>query len=67
MTRTETLATLAALMGLSALDAIALPTVIEVAARKVRMTEPALLAECALNAPLRAYLAGACSTAAKAL
>ncbi len=66
MTRIETLTRLADLMGLSAFDAVALPTVITVAAGKVRMAEAAFIAECAVNAPLRAYLAGICSTAAKA-
>lgn len=67
MTRIEALATLAALMGLSPQDAVALPTVITVAAQKVRMTESAFVTEAVANRPLREYLAGICGTAAKSL
>ena len=66
MTRIETIAALAAQMGISPIDAVALPTVITVAAGKVRMTETAFVAECTKNAPLRSYLAEICNTAAKA-
>ena len=66
MTRIETLARLADLMGLSARDTVALPTVITVAAGKVRMAEAAFIAECAVNAPLRAYLAQVCATVSPA-
>jgi hypothetical protein len=67
MTRTATLAALAHDMRLAPADAVALPAVIEVAARKVGMFEPAFLAEVKLNAPLRSYLANACRTAAQSL
>lgn len=67
MTRTATLAALAHTMGLLPVDAVALPTVIEVAARKVGMFEPAFLAEVKVNAPLRSYLANACRVAARSL
>lgn len=66
MTRIETLARLADLMGLSARDTVALPTVIAVAAGKVRMAEAAFIAECAVNAPLRSYLAQVCATVSPA-
>lgn len=66
MLRIKTLAALAELMGLTPADAIALPTVITVAAGKVRMSEPAFIAEAIENAPLRAYIADICKTAAKA-
>lgn len=49
-------------MGLEPADAIALPTVIEVAARKVGMADDAMIAEAISNAPLRDYLAGICRT-----
>ncbi len=67
MNRTTTLAALAQQMGLSPVDAIALPTVVEVAARKVGMFEPAFIAEMRANAPLRSYLANACRTAARSI
>lgn len=67
MTRTATLAALAYDMGLAPVDAAALPTVIEVAARKVGMFEAAFLAEAKVNAPLRSYLADVCRTAARSL
>lgn len=66
MTRITALADLALKMGLAPVDAVALPTVITVAAGKVRMAETALIAEAQRNAPLREYLAGICATAAKA-
>lgn len=62
MTRTTALAALAALMGLTPAHAVALPTVIEVAARKVGMSQPAMIAEAAINKPLRDYLAQICAT-----
>lgn len=66
MLRIQALASLAHMMGLSPADAVALPTVITVAAGKVRMSEPDLIAEMIKNAPLRAYLAEVCTKAAKA-
>lgn len=54
------LADLAALAGLDPVSAVALPTVVTVAARKSGMSESALVAECRVNAPLRDYLAGVC-------
>jgi hypothetical protein len=56
----HSLATLASLAGLDPVAAIALPTVITVAARKVGMTDEAMVREATANAPLRAYLAGVC-------
>jgi hypothetical protein len=67
MTRIETLAALAALMGLSPKNAAALPTVIEVSARKVGMAEATMIAEAVRNAPLRAYLSELCAIGAAAL
>lgn len=66
MTRINTLAALAALMGLTPAQAVALPVTVTVSARKVGMTEAAMIAELAVNAPLRKYLAEVCATAAKA-
>lgn len=57
MTRTEVLASLAALMNLEPRFAYILPSVVEVSAGKVGMSEEAFIAECAENPPLRAYLA----------
>jgi thiazole synthase ThiGH ThiG subunit len=54
------LASLASLAGLDPVSAVALPTVVTVAARKVGMTEAALVREATVNAGLRAYLAGVC-------
>ena len=66
MTRIEAITDLALKMGISPVDAVALPTVITVAAGKVRMSETAFIAEALVNAPLRDYLAEICNTAAKA-
>lgn len=52
------------LMALSPRDLIALPTTIEVAARKAGLSQFALVRECMVNAPLREYLAGICRNAA---
>lgn len=57
---TNRFASLAALMGLDPLAAVALPTTIEVAARKAGMATAAMLAECEGNAALRDYLARIC-------
>lgn len=54
---------LAKMMGLSPVDAIALPTVMTVAARKAGITEDFLMFQALDNVPLRDYLAGACRTA----
>ena len=54
---------LAQIMGLSAADAIALPTVMQVAAHKAGMTQDRIMHECLGNSALRDYLAGACRTA----
>lgn len=67
MTRIEAIAALAALMNLTPAVAVALPTVLTVAAGKVGMTEAAMIEECIKNQPLRAYLAQACATAIKSL
>jgi hypothetical protein len=67
MTRTTTLAALAYDMGLAPADAVALPAVIEVSARKAGMFEAAFLAEVKANAPLRSYLASVCRCAARSL
>ena len=52
------------LMALSPRDMVALPVTIEVASRKVGMSQFALVRECMVNAPLREYLAGICRNAA---
>lgn len=54
---------LARIMGLSAIDAIALPAVMEVAARKAGKSQDFIMHQALDNAPLRAYLAQACSVA----
>lgn len=54
---------LAQIMGLDAIAAIALPTVMEVASRKAGYTQDRIFHEALSNAPLRDYLAGACRTA----
>lgn len=66
MNRIDTIAALAHKMGISPASAVALPTVITVAARKIAMAEAAFIAEALRNAPLRAYLAEVCSVAVKA-
>lgn len=58
---TGRLVRLAARMGLTPLAAVALPTVVEVAARKAGMTNEAMLAECDVNSALREYLAEICN------
>lgn len=54
---------LAKIMGLDASSAIALPTVMAVAARKAGMTEDRVMFEALDNVPLRDYLAGICRSA----
>lgn len=54
---------LAQIMGLSAGDAIVLPTVMGVAARKASMTEDRVMFEALGNVALRDYLANACRAA----
>lgn len=66
MTRINAITDLALKMGISPVDAVALPTVITVAAGKVRMSETAFIAEALVNVPLRDYLAEICNKAAKA-
>lgn len=65
MNRTSALADLALAMGLSPLQAVALPTVIDMSASKVGMLPGAMIAEAARNAPLRAYLAQVCETVSR--
>lgn len=60
MTRSDSLVSLAALMGLSASGAVALPTAITVAAGKVGMSESEFLFRLHNNAALRAYVAEVC-------
>lgn len=57
---TYRLVSLAALMGLDPLAAVALPAALDAFARKAGMSEAAMLAECEVNAPLRDYLAEIC-------
>ena len=58
---TASLASLARQMNLDPVQAIALPTVITVAARKVGMTESQMAWEAAKNESLRNYLASICN------
>ena len=51
---------LAQIMGLDAASAIALPTVMEVSARKAGTTQDLIFHEALNNAALREYLAGIC-------
>lgn len=67
MNRINEMTAIAANMGLSPRDAVALPTVITVAARKVGMTETAMRRELATNQRLAAYLADVCRQAAATL
>lgn len=62
--RTAELASLAAQMGLSLSAAVALPTAVTVAARKVGMDEARFIREMNRNGELRAYVASACHKAA---
>ena len=54
---------LARIMGLSASEAIALPTVMEVAARKASATQDFIMHSALNDAALCAYLANACRVA----
>jgi hypothetical protein len=60
MSRTSSLVSLATQMGLSPIEAVALPAVIESASRKSNMAESAMIWEAQRNAPLREYLSGIC-------
>ena len=60
MTKTERLVALAEHMGLTPIEAIVLPTVIEVAARPTIMGEIGMINEAMSNAKLRDYLASIC-------
>lgn len=60
MDKTLALASLASLMGLSVTAAVALPTAVEVAARKVGMSESQMMWEMNKNAALRAHIAKVC-------
>lgn len=59
----SSLTTLAQLMALSPADAIALPTVMDVASGRVGMTPNQLREEALVNEPLREYLAELCRNA----
>ena len=54
---------LAQIMGLDPVSAIALPTVMQVAASKAKMTQDRVMHEALSNGPLRDYLASACRKA----
>lgn len=58
---------LASLMNLTAAEAIALPTVVEVACAKAGMGRDELVHRCIDNVALRDYLANACRIGAEAL
>ena len=62
MTTTERLAKIAYKMGLTPIQASALPTVIEVSARKVEMSQRTFIEEVDNNVNLQAYLADICHT-----
>ena len=61
------LADLAETMGLTIAETVALPTVVEVAARKVGMSRWNMIREMQSNAALRDYLKTACAEGAKVL
>lgn len=63
MNRTERLANLASLMALTPALAVALPTVVEVAAKKLNMDRAGVMLVAERNVELRAYFAQACSKA----
>jgi hypothetical protein len=63
MFKTITLTDLAQVMGLEVDAAAALPTVVEVAARKGGISEADLIRQAGRSAELRAYLAGICRQA----
>ncbi len=65
MDRHVTLAGIAIDMGLTPVEVIALPTVISVAASKIRWDEARFIAEVQKNPRLRDYLADACRIAVK--
>jgi hypothetical protein len=58
--RYTTLATLARKAMLTPAQAVALPTVVEVAALRLGKTEDWIVAECYHNAPVLSYLASLC-------
>lgn len=60
MPTVETLASLAQWMGLTPAAAVALPAVIETAARKTDKTQSFIVQTCWTNTELRTYLAGIC-------
>lgn len=63
--RDQVLASLAALMGLCPTTAVALPTTVDVVARKLGWTEERVIEELADNGELRDYLAGICREAVR--
>jgi hypothetical protein len=58
---------LAQMMQLSLAETVALPMVVETAARKARYTKGEMVSELFINEPLRAYLKTICTEGAKAL
>ncbi len=54
---------LASMMNLTASEAVALPTVVDVACAKAGMCRDELVHRCIDNVPLREYLANACRVA----
>lgn len=64
--QTAELANLAALMNLSPVDAVALPTTITVAAKSLGMSESRLVWTLTTNEKARAYVASVCRTAMSA-
>ena len=58
---------LAIIMKLSVAETVALPTVVEVAARKSRYTKGEMVSELFVNEPLRDYLKTICAVGAEAL
>ncbi len=65
--REEVLVRLAGLMGLTVTATIALPTAIEVAARKMGMDEVVLVEKLIGNKPARDYIAQICRDASASL
>ena len=61
---TAYLADLAATMNLNPVEAISLPTAVEIASSKLGMAQATFIAECHRIAELRDYLASACRAGA---
>lgn len=64
---TDRLVDLSETMGLTFPETVALPTVVQVFARRVNLSDAAMVVELERNAELRAYAKTMCAEGAKAL